>query len=169
MFVVVMVFICSLLGFQLWTWDMRQKEDKANLLRYAETQSELSRQYGKQDLLDVRAQCKHEAAELRNYFADQDKRRDEREAQRDERRMKFEAEERAKDRAVIEKCTMEQTRWRELLRPVLGNKLPAPPDGEAELGCGVPLIAPMPRLISPSVHDIHRLRPLGGSFLASPR
>lgn len=118
---IVVLFICGTLGFLVYRTNEQAKDDKTAIFRYSESQSELQRQATRQDLTELKGMFTKESTDLRTYFADQDKRRDDREASRDERRMKFEAEERQKDRAALTTLLNEQARWRELLRPLLGK------------------------------------------------
>lgn len=109
--------------FILYRWDERGQQDKASIFRYAESQSEVTRQASKQEMIDMRTHCKNEATELRAYFADQDRRRDERFAAQDERRMKAELERDAANRAVLVSITLELAKLREAIKPFLGKGL----------------------------------------------
>jgi hypothetical protein len=84
---VALCFICSMQAFQMFT----DREDRRNIarerqdaaaaqIRESNAQSELTRQH-----------CQNETRDLRTFFAEQN-----------EKRLKFESEERSKDRAVLQ-------------------------------------------------------------------
>lgn len=82
----IMAFVCSLQAFQVYSEREERKEIgrerqewNATQMREQNAQSELTRQH-----------CAAESSQLRNFFSDQN-----------DRRMRFEADERAKDRAVL--------------------------------------------------------------------
>ncbi len=117
--VVLMGFVCINQAFTTWSdreerrQTARERQDASALaIRENNAQAELTRQH-----------CAAESTSLRAYFAEQN-----------ERRMRFEAEERAKDRAVLSGLTDEKKRERDMiamlltsfeeLRKIIASKMP---------------------------------------------
>lgn len=138
------LFVSALAGFIVYKWQSGQLENQSMFLRSAETDKEL-----------LRVHCANEAKEARSAFAaitkdsntmfaaiikevqinasNERKDRAKLEMDRDEARRKFEADERAKDRAVLTALTAEV------------QKMSKKPSDEVSCGLGT-VLAPMPKV-----------------------